>query len=119
MASSFQAQLGAALDHLNRGDLDAASAACAALRQASGENPATLQLEATIALRAGRAAAALDSIRRALTLRPGHVPSLLLAARAARAAGRANEAVAPLREAIGLAPTRRSLGFCYATRCWS
>jgi len=102
--SSFQSQLAAALDHLNRGDLDAASAACAALRRAGGENPATLQLEATIALRAGRAAAALDSIRRALTLRPGHVPSLLLAARAARAAGRANEAVAPLREAIRLAP---------------
>ncbi len=108
---SFQALLGVALEHLNRGELDAAAAACAALRARAAEHPATLQLEATIALRTGRAAAALDTARRALALRPAHLPSLLLAAQAARAAGWPDQALAPLQQAVRQAPDQPEPAF--------
>jgi tetratricopeptide (TPR) repeat protein len=66
--------------------------------------PAVLQLHATLALRTGNADDAQDSIRRSLIVRPGHVPSLVLAARAALAAGVPDQAVPPLREAVARAP---------------
>jgi tetratricopeptide (TPR) repeat protein len=61
-----------------------------------------LQLAATIALRRGAPVAALGLIRRSLALRPGHVPSLIIAA---RAAGEPAQAAAVLREAVRLAPS--------------
>jgi tetratricopeptide (TPR) repeat protein len=69
--------------------------------RAAPDDPAVLQLAATIALRRGAPVEALELIRRSLALRPGHVPSLIIAA---RAAGEPAQAAAVLREAVRLAP---------------
>jgi tetratricopeptide (TPR) repeat protein len=100
-----------ALARLNAGDLDGAGKACEALRRIAPDDAAVLQLHATVALRAGKPADALGSIRRSLVLRPGHVPSLLIAARAARGAGVAQQALAPLREALARAPDHAEAAF--------
>lgn len=93
-----------ALAHVNGGDLQAAATACARLRRAAPDDPAVLQLHATVALRRDAPAEALASIRRSLDGRPGHVPSLILAAQAAYAVGLPGEAMAPLHEAIARVP---------------
>jgi tetratricopeptide (TPR) repeat protein len=102
-ASAFTERFRAALAHLNAGEVKAAAAQCDALRQSAPDDPAVLQLHATVALRDGRPNDALASIRRSLDIRPGHVPSLILAARAARAAGAVDQAVRPLEEAVARA----------------
>jgi predicted Zn-dependent protease len=86
-------------------------ALCEALRRIAPDDAAVLQLHATVALRAGKPADALGSIRRSLVLRPGHLPSLLIAARAARGAGVAQQALAPLREALARAPDHAEAAF--------
>ncbi len=96
--------LQAALKQLNAGDIGAAAASCRALLRAAPHDPAVLQLHATIALRAGQPLQALESIRRGLMARPSHVPSLLLARQAARAAGVPDRIVPLLRNAIDHAP---------------
>jgi tetratricopeptide (TPR) repeat protein len=83
---------------LNAGDLPGAAEACSALRIMSPTDPAVLQLHATVALRAGRPAEALETVQRSLAVRPGHGPSLLLLARAALEAGTPTQAVAALRQ---------------------
>jgi tetratricopeptide (TPR) repeat protein len=100
----FEQGFAAALAHVNAGNLAAAVAICSQLRQARPTDPAVAQLDATIELRMGRPNDALVSIRRSLAMRPTHVPSLILAGRAALAAGLPDQAVAPLREAIARAP---------------
>jgi len=96
--------LRAALDLLNAGRLDEAAAMAARLGEAAPGDPAVLQLEATVALRRDEPARALDAARASLARRPGHAPTLVLAAKAARAAGEADAAMAALREAVGAAP---------------
>jgi tetratricopeptide (TPR) repeat protein len=100
----FEQEFRAALEHVNAGNIDAASTACAGLLRARPDDPAVLQLHAAIALRSGNPSEALESIRRSLAARSGHVPSLILAARAALAACAPHHAVSPLREAIARAP---------------
>ena len=109
--SHLEQGIATALSHLNAGDLDAAAAVCAGLRQLRPDDPAVAQLEATIDLRAGRPEQALTAIRRGLATRPLHVPSLILAARAALAAGMADQAVPPLREAVARAPDQAEPAF--------
>jgi tetratricopeptide (TPR) repeat protein len=111
MARSFELQFRAALAQVNGGRLEEAAAACDGLRREHPDDPAVLQLHATIALRTGRPGDALDSIRRSLALRPGHVPSLILAAEAARANHMPAAAVGPLREAVARAPDRADAAF--------
>jgi tetratricopeptide (TPR) repeat protein len=111
MAPSFEQQFRSALALVNAGTIDQAAAACARLRRDRPDDPAVLQLHATIALRTGRPGDALDSIRRSLALRPGHVPSLILAGQAARANDTPAAAVAPLREAVARAPDRAEAAF--------
>jgi tetratricopeptide (TPR) repeat protein len=101
---AFEQTLRGALACLNAGDVARATEACTALRQAAPEDPAVLQLHATIAMRTGQPAEAWGSIRRALAVRPGHVPSLILAGHAALEAGLPGQAVPQLREAIARAP---------------
>jgi tetratricopeptide (TPR) repeat protein len=101
---SFEQAFMAALAHVNAGNLEAAIAICSQLRQARPADPAVAQLDATIELRMGHPNEALASIRRSLASRPGHVPSLVLAARAALAAGVLGQAVTFLREAVARAP---------------
>jgi predicted Zn-dependent protease len=101
---AFEQAFRAALAQVNAGDLDAAAASCDELRRTRPDDPAVLQLHAVVALRIGNPNLALDSIRRSLAARPGHVPSLVLAARAALAAGVTDQAVPPLQEAVARAP---------------
>ena len=103
-ASAFRQAFGAALAQLNAGDIDGAARACDALRGQRPDDPAVLQLHATVALRTGQPAMALDSIQRSLRARPGHVPSLILAAHAATRLGKPELAVSPLRDAVANAP---------------
>jgi tetratricopeptide (TPR) repeat protein len=79
--------LAAALEFVNIGDLSAAERACTNLLQAAADDPAVLQLQATIALRRHAPQAALGAIERSLAARPQHIPSLLVAAQAARQMG--------------------------------
>ncbi|MGD0102561.1 MAG: tetratricopeptide repeat protein [Rhodopila sp.] len=104
MKPLFEQGFRAALAHVNAGNLAAAAAACIEIRRDRPDDPAVLQLHATIALRTGNPQEALDSIRRSLAARPGHVPSLILAARAAIAAGTPEHALPPLHEAVARAP---------------
>jgi predicted Zn-dependent protease len=94
----------AAMAHADAGNLDAAVAAFDELRCAHPDDPAVWQLHATLALRTGNAHEALRSVRRSLAARPGHVPSLILAAQAALAADAPDQALPPLREAVARAP---------------
>jgi len=96
--ADFERMFRRALGCLNSGDLPGAAKACSALQIMSPVDPAVLQLHATVALRAGRPAEALDSARQSLAGRPGHVPTLLLRARAALQAGLPAEAVTALRQ---------------------
>lgn len=96
----LERHLAAALACLNVGDLPGAEAACAALRRAVPNHPATLQLHATIASRAGRHGEAREASERSLRLRPRHVPTLLVAARAALALGAHDRAVSLLQRAL-------------------
>ncbi len=73
------------------------------LRRAAPDHPATLQLHATIALRAGRHGEAREASERSLRLRPRHAPTLLVAARAALALRAPDRAVPLLRRALDVA----------------
>lgn len=98
--AGFRQAFRVALDHLNAGALADADAACAVLRRAAPDDPAVLQLEATIALRHDRPEAAWQLVSRVLAMRPGHRPSVILAAQAARAMKRLDLVVPLLRQAI-------------------
>jgi tetratricopeptide (TPR) repeat protein len=100
-ALPFEQAFRAALAHANAGDLAAAAAACTLLRSERPHDPAVLQLAATIAYRLGRLPEARDTIRLSLARRPGHVPSLLLAARLAEPSDQAEPL---LRQAIAASP---------------
>ena len=99
------------MTHLNAGALEQAAGVCEELRQAAPDDPAVLQLHATIALRTGKPNDAWHSIRRCLAMRPGHVPSLILGGRVAREAGIPDQAVPLLREAVARAPDQAEPGF--------
>jgi tetratricopeptide (TPR) repeat protein len=96
---------------LNAGELDAAASVCSALTRTHPDDPAVLQLAATIALRNGNPQESLTTIRRSLIARPGHVPSLMLAANAAIAAGLGHEAAGLAREAATRAPENSDATF--------
>lgn len=90
---SYTRQFSLVLAHLNKGEIEAAAAAC---DQLPAEDAAVCQVRATIALRSGAVAEAQAAIERSLALRPGHAPSLLLKAKILIAAGRPTEAMAVL-----------------------
>lgn len=94
-----------ALHHLNEGDLAAAAADCAVLRGNAPDDPAVLQLQATLSLRAGASSDAWQAIGQALRVRPDHVPSLMLGAEIARAMGEPARAIPLLQRAAEAAPT--------------
>lgn len=101
----------AAVAHLNAGAVAQAAAACQELRQAAPDDPAVLQLHATVALRTGKPEDAWQSICRSLAMRPGHVPSLILGGRAAREVGLPDQAVRLLRAAVAGAPGQAEPAF--------
>jgi len=108
---AFRECFRAAVQSLNAGDLSAASAACENLLKFAPDDPAVLQLHGTILLRGKAPGLALEILQRSLVARPGHVPSLILAARAAKAVGALAEASAFLRDAVACAPDLREPAF--------
>jgi uncharacterized protein HemY len=84
---------------------------CRRILEAAPQDPAAHQLGATIALRRGRVDDALRSATLSLELRPDHAPTLIVAARAARAAGDIAQARLWLERASRLAPDRPEPAF--------
>jgi len=97
--------LAAALSELRAGRPDAAEAIARRLLARAPRSPALHQLRAAIALQQGAGAVALRWARSCLAMRPDHAPVLLIAGRAARAAGEAEAALAYFGRAAELAPT--------------
>jgi tetratricopeptide (TPR) repeat protein len=104
-------ELSSALAAVREGDLDAAGAIAQRLVQLHPDDPAVLQLLAEVALRRGDAEQAKRSAAESLARRPDHVPTLLLAGRAACAAQNLPEAAGFLRRATSLAPDRADAAF--------
>ncbi len=75
------------------------------------QDPAAHQLAATIALRRGRLDDAARWANSSLSLRPDHVPTLVVAARVARAAGNLAQARTWSETAARLAPDRPEAAF--------
>ena len=94
----------AALYKLNSGDMAAARLLVGRLHHTDPEHPAINQLAATLALRDGDAGLALRLVQASLRVRPGHVPSLILAGRAAQATEQLAEARKAFKEATTRAP---------------
>ncbi|MCP3022735.1 tetratricopeptide repeat protein [Cupriavidus basilensis] len=98
----LEAGLTAAIAYLNQGNIDAAASYAAALIGRYPAHPAVCQLSAQIALQRGEATLARRHIAQGLSLRPDHLPSLLIAGRAALADGAPAEALPPLLRACAL-----------------
>jgi tetratricopeptide (TPR) repeat protein len=100
-----------ALALLQSGDIAAAATMCGLLLADTPQDPARLQLAATIALRQGDVAKAADLAQSSLDLRPDHAPTLLIAGHAARAAGDLAQALTLFRHVMNLAPSRPDAAF--------
>jgi tetratricopeptide (TPR) repeat protein len=118
---AFRESFRLALQSLNAGDLSAAAASCENLLKVAPDDPAVWQLRATILLRQDRLGQdrlgqdrlgpALGAIQQSLVRRPGHLPSMILAARIFRALGRLAEAKMSLQNAVKGAPDLAEAAF--------
>jgi tetratricopeptide (TPR) repeat protein len=104
--------LSKALSALRAGDLDAADAIARRLLVDSPNDPAVHQLAAVVALQRGEVEQAARAARASLARRPDHVPTLIIAGRAARASADLAAAAAFFRRAMALAPERPDAAFC-------
>ena len=104
--------LAKALAELRSGRLDCADALAQALLRATPLNPALHQLACAIAFADGRYQDALASARRCLDIQPLHAPVMLMAGRAARAAGDMAEAAIWFRRAWQASPGKPEALFC-------
>ena len=96
--------MGVAIAALNSGKQELALLTCLGILQRIPENPAAHQLLAVIYLERGEIASARTHIGLSLQTRPGHVPSLSIAGKAARMDGDIKAAVAYFERAATLAP---------------
>jgi tetratricopeptide (TPR) repeat protein len=80
VSASVEALLDLAIRHVNAGQRDRARLLCDQAVAAHPPHPAVQQLLAVISLQDGDAAAAVDRATRSLALRPGHPPTLRVAA---------------------------------------
>jgi tetratricopeptide (TPR) repeat protein len=101
----------AALAALREGRMERAGTLARALIKDAPDDPAAHQLVATVAWQRGDHAETLYWARSCLTLRARHAPALLLAGRAARAAGDLDRALQYFREAAQCAPERADAAF--------
>ena len=112
-AGAIEALLARAIQHLNAGEREPARVLCAQASATHPPHPAVLQLIAVIHLQDGEVHRAVEAASASLALRPGHAPTLRVAADAwfqlslecHRVRDRAGEARA-LREVLRLAPER-------------
>jgi Flp pilus assembly protein TadD len=110
-AGTPEAALARAVALLRQGDLEGAATLCRQLLHRAPRDPALHQLAAAIALQRGNAREAAGWAASSLALRPDHPPTLLLAGRAARAAGERRQALDFFRCAQQLAPARAEAAF--------
>jgi tetratricopeptide (TPR) repeat protein len=100
-----------ALAELRAGRIEGAEVLCDRILDSAPHDPAAHQLAATIALQRGRFDEAVRWAISSLALRPDHLPTLIIAARAARAAGDLAQARMWLERAGQLAPDRPEPAF--------
>lgn len=103
--------INAALAALRDGRIEQAETMARALINDAPDDPAAHQLVATVAWQRGDHAETLHWARSCLALRARHAPALLLAGRAARAAGDLDLALRFFREAAQCAPERADAAF--------
>jgi len=103
--------IGAALAALREGSIEQAGTLARALINDAPDDPAAHQLVAAVAWQRGDHHETLRWARSCLALQAKHAPALLLAGRAARAAGDLGHALQFLREAAQCAPERADAAF--------
>jgi tetratricopeptide (TPR) repeat protein len=103
--------INAALTALREGRIEQARTLARALIDDAPDDPAAHQLVATLAWQQGDHGETLRWARSCLALQPGHAPALLLAGRAARAAGDLDCALRFFHEAARCAPDRADAAF--------
>jgi tetratricopeptide (TPR) repeat protein len=109
----LKAQISLVLKQLEAGETAEAARFCLELLRQFPDEAALHQLDAAIALREERGADALAAAQRAMALRPGHGPTLMLAGKAAHTTGDPVLARALLAEAAGLMPARAEPNFLH------
>jgi tetratricopeptide (TPR) repeat protein len=109
--TSIDALIGVALQHVNAGLRDRARVLCEHALTHFAPHPAVHQLLALLDLQQGNATDAREHATASLVLRADHVPTLLLAADAARALGAPTDAQRHLERVIALAPTHADAWF--------
>jgi tetratricopeptide (TPR) repeat protein len=103
--------INAVLEALSEGRIEQAETMAHALIDDAPDDPAAHQLVATVAWQRCDHSEALHWAQSCLALRPRHQPALLLAGRAARAAGNLGRALEFFREAAQCAPERADAAF--------
>jgi tetratricopeptide (TPR) repeat protein len=103
--------IGASLAALREGRIEQAGTLAEALINEAPDDPAAHQLVATVAWQRGDHAETLRWAQSCLALQARHAPALLLAGRAARAAGDLDGALRFFREAAQCAPERADAAF--------
>jgi tetratricopeptide (TPR) repeat protein len=96
--------LALAIGHVNAGHGERARALCEHAMAAFAPHPAVHQLLAVLDLKQGSVEQSRGHAARSLALRPDHVPTLLVAADAARAANALAPAQSALERIVALAP---------------
>lgn len=109
--TSVEALLALAIRHVNAGQRDRARLLCEQAAQSHPPHPAVHQLLAVLDLQQGASAQALQHAAASLALRPDHLPTLRVAADAARAAGDLRAASTALERLVSLAPAQADAWF--------
>ena len=109
--TTIEELLGLALRHVNAGQRERARLLCEHALAAFAPHAAVHQLLAVLDLQQGEVAAARENAAISLVLRPDHVPTLLLAGDAARAAGAQAEALPFFEYAVALVPEQAEAWF--------
>ena len=110
-SATVEELLGLAIRHVNAGQRERARALCEHAAAAFAPHPAVHQLQALLDLQRGDVAQARQHAAASLALRPDHVPTLVVAADAARAAGDPSEALHALERIAVLAPEHADAWF--------
>ncbi len=103
--------LALAIRHVNAGQRERAILLCKQAATKYPPHPAVLQLQALMSLQEGNAKAAYDLAMSSLSLRPGHVPTLRVAADAARALGMQERAAQLYVQVLRVQPNLADLWF--------
>lgn len=110
-ATTVEELLGLAIRHVNAGQRDRALLLCEQAVTSHPPHPAVHQLLAVLNLQQGAAAQAQQHAAASLALRPDHLPTLRVAADAARAVGDLQAASAALERLVSLAPAQSDVWF--------